>query len=160
MRIHLSAATLGIALALACLAVVAYKLVPRQHADADLVIDAPAACDLNANRCAVDLPEGGRIELAIAPRPIPVVKPLQIDVRVTGAVVRRVELDFTGRSMDMGPNRTVLAAAGEGVFRGSAMLPVCVTGRMDWRATLFVDTQRGRLAARFDFAAPLASRSP
>ena len=29
MRIHLSAATLGIALALACVAVVAYKLAPR-----------------------------------------------------------------------------------------------------------------------------------
>ena len=154
MRIHLSAATLGIALALACVAVVGYKLVPRQRADADPVIDAPASCDLNANRCAVKLPEGGRIELAISPQPIPVVKPLQIDVRVTGAVVRRVELDFSGRTMDMGPNRTVLAAAGEGAYRGSAMLPVCVTGRMEWQATLLVDTESGRRTARFAFSAP------
>ena len=154
MRISLSAASLGIALALACLAVVAYKLAPRPRADADLVVDAPATCDLNASRCAATLPAGARIELAISPQPIPVVKPLQVDVRVSGTVTRRVELDFAGRSMDMGPNRSVLGAAGEGVFRGSAMLPVCVTGRMDWRATLFVDTQRGRLAVRFDFSAP------
>ena len=160
MRIRLSAASLGITLALACLAVVSYKLAPRQRADADLVIDAPAACDLNASDCAVDLPAGGRVELSISPRPIPVVKPLQIDVRVTGTVAQRVELDFSGRTMDMGPNRTVLAAAGDGNYRGSAMLPVCVTGRMDWRATLFVDTERGRLAVRFGFSAPSAPGSP
>ena len=156
MRLRFSAAELGIVLAIACLAVVAYKLAPRRPADAGTVLDAATGCDLNVSRCAVDLPDGGRLELSITPQPIPVVKPLQIEARFSGAVARRVELDFSGRSMEMGPNRTVLAPAGEGVFRGNAMLPVCVTGRMDWRATLFVDTARGRLAARFDFAAPSA----
>ena len=160
MRIRLSAASLGIALALACLAVVGYKLAPQPRGDAGLVVDAPASCDLNVRRCAVDLPAGGRVELSISPQPIPVVKPLQIDVRVTDINVHRVELDFSGRTMDMGPNRTLLAAVGEGIYRGSAMLPVCVTGRMDWQATLLVDTGRGRLAARFNFSAPSAPKSP
>ena len=162
MRIRLSAATLGTALALACLAVVGYKLAPRQRGDVGVgvVIDAPATCDLNASRCAVDLPAGGRVELSISPQPIPLVKPLQIDVRVSGVNVHRVELDFSGRTMEMGPNRTVLAPVGGGSYRGSAMLPVCVTGRMDWLATLLVDTGGGRLAARFDFSAPELPRSP
>lgn len=154
MRIRLSVATLGTALALACLAVVAHKLAPRPHADAGRVAEAPAGCDLNASRCAVDLPGGGRVELSISPQPIPVVKPLRIDVRITGIVAHRVEMDFSGRTMDMGSNRTVLASVGEGSYRGSAMLPVCVTGRMDWQATLSVDTESGQRAARFVFSAP------
>lgn len=156
MRIRFSAAQLGSVLAIACLAVVAYKLAPRQPNDAGLVVDAAIGCDLNVSRCAVDLPDGGRLEVSITPRPIPVVKPLQIEVRVSGTSARQIELDLSGRSMDMGANRSGLVAAGDGVFRGSAMLPVCVTGRMDWRATLFVDTARGRMAARFDFSAPSA----
>lgn len=150
----------AIVLAIACAAVVGYKIARRPADVPELLLVAPADCDLNASRCAVDLPDGGRIELSISPQPIPVVKPLQIDVRVTGTVAQRVELDFSGRTMDMGPNRTVLVAAGDGNYRGSAMLPVCVTGRMDWRATLFVDTERGRLAVRFGFSAPSAPGSP
>jgi hypothetical protein len=146
--------TVAIVLAFACVAVVAYKIAHRSANDSGQLLVAPADCDLNASRCAVDLPEGGRIELSISPQPIPVVRPLHIDVRITGAVVHRVELDFSGRTMDMGSNRTPLAPVGEGGYRGSAMLPVCVTGRMDWQATLYVDTQNGRLAARFDFSAP------
>ena len=144
----------AIVLAIACTAVVGYKIARRPADVPELLLVAPADCDLNASRCAVDLPDGGRIELSISPQPIPVVKPLQIDVRVTGAVVRQVELDFSGRTMDMGPNRTRLAPVGEGGYRGSAMLPVCVSGRMDWLATLFVDTDGGRRAARFAFSAP------
>lgn len=156
MRIRFTTAEVAIVLTVACLAVVVYKLAPRQPADAGLAVDAAAGCDLNVRSCAVDLPDGGRLEVAITPRPIPVVKPLQIEVRVTGASPRQVELDFSGRSMDMGPNRSALVPAGDGIYRGNAMLPVCVTGRMDWRATLLVDTARGRTAAHFDFAAPSA----
>jgi hypothetical protein len=156
MRIRFSAAEVGIVLAIACLAVVAYKLAPRQTADAGLVLDAPTGCDLNVSRCAIDLPDGGRLELSVTPRPIPVVKPLQIEVRVSGTSARPVELDLSGRTMDMVPNRSPLVPAGDGIYHGSAMLPVCVTGLMDWRATLSVSTARGRMAARFDFSAPSA----
>ncbi len=156
MRIRFSAAEVGIVLAIACLAVVAYKLAPRPLADVALVVDAATGCDLNVSRCAIDLPDGGHLELSVTPRPIPVVKPLQIEVRVSGTSARPVELELSGRTMDMGPNRSPLVPAGDGIYHGSAMLPVCVTGRMDWRATLFVDTARGRMAARFDFSAPSA----
>ena len=154
-------ASAAIVLALACLAVIGYKLAPqRLAADERTLVEAPA-CDLNERACAADLPGVGRVELAITPRPIAVVKPLRIVARFDAAVaddVRKVEIDFAGASMDMGYNRQTLAADGAHDYRGVAMLPVCVSGRMRWQATLLVTTDARRYAAAFVFEAPVAAR--
>ncbi len=52
--------------------------------------------------------------------------------------VERVAVRFAMPGMNMGLNRFGLAPGEEGVWRGEAMLPVCVTGRQDWLATLEV----------------------
>jgi hypothetical protein len=62
-----------------------------------------------------------------------------------------VEIDFAGVDMDMGYNRPLLQEATDGVFKGEATLPVCVTGRMTWQATVLVEIGRTRIAVPFRF---------
>ncbi len=42
----------------------------------DIKASPEPGCDLQRQACAAILPEGGRIELSIAPRPIPILTPL------------------------------------------------------------------------------------
>ena len=155
MRRPFSLVDLAILLALAIVAVVGYKFSPLLLPKADLTVEPPAGCDLNKQSCAADLPGGGRVELSITPHPIPVVMPLLVDVKLSGVEASKVEIDFAGVTMNMGYNRKTLDARGDGNFSGDAMLPVCITGRMAWRATLLVETDRQRIAVPFLFEAPL-----
>ena len=149
-----SLVNLAIVLALACLAALGYKLSPQRLTGAGQTIAPLAGCDLNAQTCAAELPGGGRIALSITPRPIPVVKPLRVSAHLSGIAADKLEIDFAGVSMDMGYQRQQLVADGHGSFSGEAMLPVCVTGRMTWQATLLIDSGRQRFAVPFRFAAP------
>ena len=149
-----SLVNLATVLALACLAALGYKLSSQRLAGAGQTVAPLAGCDLNAQTCAAELPGGGRITLSITPRPIPVVKPLQVRAHFSGIAVDKLEIDFAGVSMDMGYQRQSLVADGHGGFSGEAMLPVCVTGRMTWQATLLIDSGRQRFAVPFRFAAP------
>lgn len=155
MRHSFSLVDLAIILALALVAVVGYKYSPLLLAKADLTVMPAAACDLQQQACHADLPGGGRVELSLTPRPIPVVKPLQVSVVLTGLSTTTLEIDFAGVDMNMGYNRVSLVAAGDGRYAASAMLPVCVTGRMAWRATLVLDSGQQRIAVPFLFEAPL-----
>jgi hypothetical protein len=153
-----SLVNLTIVLALACLAALGYKLSPRLRSDAEQTVEPLAGCDLNVQACAAELPGGGRIELSITPRPIPVVSPLRVSAQLVGASADALEIDFAGVSMDMGYQRQRLVADGRGGFSGEAMLPVCVTGRMSWQATLLIDRDARRIAVPFRFAAPGETR--
>ncbi|MBI4755840.1 MAG: hypothetical protein HY778_10610 [Betaproteobacteria bacterium] len=114
-------------------------------------VAAPAGCDLHARACRARLPGGGSVELEIAPRPIALVTPLQVTVRVQETGARSVEVDFAGEWMNMGSNRIRLAAAGEGHYLGETTLPVCITGRMAWKATVILRRWGGDAAAVFRF---------
>jgi hypothetical protein len=155
MRSPFSLVDLSIILALAIVAVFGYKYSPLLLPKADLTIEPVAGCDLNKQVCHADIPGGGRIELNIAPHPIPVVMPLQVSVSLTGVEASKVEIDFAGVTMNMGYNRKTLAARSDGNFSGDAMLPVCITGSMLWNVTLLVETMHQRIAVPFQFAAPV-----
>ncbi len=138
--------------ALLLLAVLGYTLSPLLLPVADVTATPESDCDLHAGPCAATLPDGRRISLSVTPRPIPVVKPLELEVSLTGPVAsRRVEVDFAGVDMNMGLNRTVLKPAGEGRYAGQATLPVCITGGMAWKATVLVEEGRQKIAASFRF---------
>lgn len=155
MRIHLSLVDVAIVLALAIVAVVGYKYSPVLLAPSDLVVEPLGGCDLNARACRADLPDGGRVELRLTPNPVPVAKPLQVQVSLSGVEASKVEIDFAGVDMNMGFNRKALAATGNGLYAAEAILPVCVTGRMAWRATVMLESGRRRIAVPFVFEAPV-----
>lgn len=140
---------------MALVAIVGYRYSPLLLPKADLTLAPDAACDLNRSACQASLSDGGRIELAIAPRPVSVVKPFRVTVTLSGLVARRVEIDFSGVTMNMGYNRQVLVTEAPDRYAGEATIPVCVTGRMQWLATLMIETDRQRIAVPFRFEAPL-----
>lgn len=142
-------------LAIALVVVVGYKLSPLLLPKADVTVQPDPACDLNRAACRVALPGGGQLELAMNPRPIPMVKPFQVEVKLDGVSASRIEVDFAGIDMNMGLNRIELVAGAAGRHVGEAALPVCITGQMEWQATVLVETAGQRIAIPFRFASVL-----
>lgn len=147
-------ADLAILLVLIAIAVLGYHYSPLLLPKADLTLTPSAGCDLNRQTCRAKLPDGRSIDVAITPHPIPVVKPLRVEVAFHGIEARKVEIDFAGATMNMGYNRQALVAEAPDRYTGEAMLPVCVTGRMEWLATLLVETESQRISVPFLFFAP------
>ncbi|WP_228276502.1 hypothetical protein [Dechloromonas sp. H13] len=139
-------------LLIALVVVVGYKLSPLLLPKADLTVQPDQACDLHRGPCQVALPGGGKLEVRMNPLPIPMVKPFQVEVRIDGLSVSRVEVDFAGVDMNMGLNRPQLVASAPGLYAAEATLPVCITGRMDWQATVLVESGSQRIAIPFRFA--------
>ncbi len=144
--------TLGMVAALVGIALVGREFSAYLQPPQELTGTADPGCDLHRRSCPGSLPGGGQVELSILPHPIPYLQPLDVEVRVTGAVPRRVEIDFAGESMNMGLNRVELAASAAGRYTGKAALPVCVTGSMTWVATVIIDTGLQRVAIPYRFA--------
>jgi hypothetical protein len=113
-----------------------------------------ADCDLNTKPCVATLPDGGEMRVAITPRPIPTLAPLDIRVSLRGGVaetVQEIQLDLSGVEMEMGWNRVRLERTAAGAFQGKANLPVCLSGRMHWQAAFLLNTRNGPLTAAFQF---------
>ena len=152
---------LAACLAAAAVGVVVYKAWPLLYPQTAERAPLNPDCNLSQTACAVTFASGGTVQLDIQPRGIPVVQPLAIEVALAGLPrPQRVELDFAGFDMDMGYNRVPLhlvasAAADDSaqpvLFRGSAMLPICVRDRMTWEARVLLYRPDGILAAPFRF---------
>lgn len=70
-------------------------------------------------------------------------KPLQaftLTIRAPGA--RQVHAQFQMQGMEMGGGRYTLAIQTPDTFAAPINLPVCVTGRRDWKLYLQIDAQR------------------
>lgn len=140
----------SIALLAAALAITAtVKLSPLLNPPQKISLPLNTACDLHQEPCATTLPGGGRLEFSIEPRPIPVLKPLKLQVRAIGFETGAVEVDFAGVDMKMAFNRPRLVPGKDGLFTGEATLPVCVRDKMTWQATVLVESDGKRIALPF-----------
>jgi hypothetical protein len=139
------------ALALALIAAIGSSQWLGSAPSVTLTAPLDTTCDLQAGPCASSIPDGGRIMLSIAPHPIPLLRPLQLNVKVEGLDARMVEVDFAGVNMNMGYNRHVLVAQSPGQYTGEASLPVCISGRMAWQASVIVSTGKIKAVAPFRF---------
>lgn len=137
---------------IALVVVVGYKLSPMLLPKADVTVFPDPACNLQKQACAVTLPSGGQVELSMGGRPVPLVKPFEVQVTTRGFSPKRVEIDFTGIDMNMGYNRPELAKRSEGAYSGEATLPVCISGHMEWQATLLIEAGNERIAVPYRFA--------
>lgn len=88
------------------------------------------------------------MSVRFSPTPVPVMRPFAI--AVTGSSAQSARIDFQGVEMDMGFNQATLRREADGTLAGQAMLPVCVSGAMRWRADLYLGDSR-TIAARFEF---------
>ena len=142
-----------IGLELIALVVVAgYKLSPMLLPKADVTVQPDTACNLQVGTCGVTLPAGGKVELTMGTRPVPLVKPFEVQVTTSGFSPSRVEVDFAGIDMNMGLNRPELVARGEGRYVATVTLPVCITGHMDWQATVVIESGSERIAIPYKFS--------
>lgn len=140
-------------LLIALIVVVGYKLSPLILPKADVTVQPDPKCDLQREACSVDLPSGGKVELNMGTKPVPMVKPFEVWVTTSGFAPSRVEVDFAGIDMNMGLNRPRLKSQGDGKFSAEANLPVCITGQMDWQVTVLVESGAEQIAIPFRFSA-------
>lgn len=133
------------------LGVVYYKYKDYFVPKADVAYPFDPECNLKAGGCETLLKAGGRVKFQIAPNTIPLLKPLDLEVQVSGLEVGKVEVDFAGVDMNMGFNRNRLSASGAGRYTGQATLPVCVRKRMDWEAKVMLYTDEALITVPFRF---------
>ncbi len=138
-------------LALILLLVVSYKLKNILKPTVVTTAKLNEACDLRKAPCTSELPDGGSVTFSISPKKIPILRPLQLDVKVDGIEVSSAQVDLTGIGMDMGYNRPLLKPITKNQFKGKAILPVCVRSKMDWEARVLLQTKRGLIMAPFRF---------
>ncbi len=131
--------------------VAAYKVWPLLYPEILYTAALDSSCDLRNGPCRSALPDGGSVSFAIAPREIPVVQPLKLEVTASGIDVDAVEVDFIGVDMNMGFNRPKLNKDDEGRFSGDGILPVCVRNAMEWEARVLLKTDAGLYAVPFRF---------
>lgn len=98
----------------------------------------PIACADPVHGCAFQH-RGVSVQLRFSRIPTPM-QPFTMSVRAPG--VERVHAEFQMVGMDMGFNRYDLHTAAPGLFNAQITLPVCVSGRRDWKLYLQIDTQR------------------
>lgn len=126
----------------------------------------PPPCDLNQAACLLPIMTPVTSEapwrFSISPRPIPVSEPLTLTLTppaqtLPGNRPQSVWVDLTGDSMDMGLIRVALTPMPDGRWEGTGNIPVCVSGRMRWRASLHMQLDQTQLQADWTFEAPTAA---
>lgn len=117
---------------------------------ADLRLPPDPQCDLASQACSLSLPGGDRLTLNMLPHPPVLMQPMAVEVVLTGPA-DAVWIDMIGLNMDMGPNRSELSPADEGLWKGQVILPVCSSAEMQWEARVTVLREGRRIAAPFPF---------
>ncbi|WP_145912519.1 hypothetical protein [Endozoicomonas montiporae] len=102
-------------------------------------------CRVSAG-CRLDIHDG-TIELFIEPYTMPVLQPLQIDVKIVGVKPESVSMEFIGRDMAMGlmPHNLELLEHSTNFwfYRGEAMITFCPVDRnMVWLARVVVESDQ------------------
>ena len=110
-------------------------------------------CDVTRQSCRARL-DGKQVEFMIS-SPIHYLQHFDYELSLEGFAsdsVTRVTVEFDMLDMNMGLNRYTAQASDDGQsWSGVAVLPVCVSGRNDWRVTVVLETEKGNYQARFDF---------
>ncbi len=82
---------------------------------------------------------GTLVQLKFSKSPSPM-QSFTLSLQAPGVQLVRAEFQMAG--MDMGFNRYDLHAVAPGLFTAQITLPVCVSGRRDWKLYLEVDSRR------------------
>ena len=95
--------------------------------------------------------DGTRAELIFLQQPT-ALKPFEIEVRIDVEGVADVFIDFRMESMNMGLNYYRLSKSATGIWKGTAILPVCTSRRTDWIADLQIEYQGKLWTAEYSFS--------
>ena len=95
------------------------------------------------------------MSIDLSPRPVPVLRPITINVRFDNKTAATAWLDLKGVDMDMGLNRAKLQAQDGKTLQGQITIPICLTGTMRWQLELHLDEGPQSETIGFNFSAPL-----
>jgi len=105
-------------------------------------------CDIQNGPCVKMTASGMQVEFDVAPRPVMAMRELAfyVTLRKQGKPVSGAHLilDLSMPDMFMGNNQPKLKEEQNGRYRGSGVIPLCVTGRKTWKAFIAV-AQGGRV---------------
>lgn len=113
-----------------------------------------ADCDSAQTACAAR-GAGFAVELSLGPHVRPM-QPFAIQLRAMQGQLTssaQVELQFRMQDMEMGQNHYRLVADEQGIWHGTAVLPVCSRGRSDWLAQLAIQDGGRHWLAMLPFTA-------
>lgn len=133
------------------LLLIGYKLKNSSPPDFMVVGTLNTSCDLRKETCWSDLPTSGKVGFSISPKSIPILTSLELTISTESMKVSTVEVDFVGIDMDMGYNHTKLGKFDSNLFKGSAVIPICVRAKMEWEARILLQTDTGLVMAPFRF---------
>lgn len=103
-------------------------------------------CDLHQQTCHAQYANASA-SLTLNPQPIPIAKPLQVEVTLQNITTDKLKLDISGINMYMGYNRVVLQADANNPnqFKGQTMLAFCTNEVMYWQLTLLAYQADGQV---------------
>ncbi|NPA72981.1 MAG: hypothetical protein GXO35_09170 [Gammaproteobacteria bacterium] len=115
----------------------------NQTEDANIVTwPVDSNCNLHTEACTAQMGEA-EATLKISPHPLPIARPLGIEVAVKHLEIESIELDISGINMYMGYNRVPLSADGTNRYIGTSMLAFCTSQTMQWQITLMIHQKDG-----------------
>jgi len=103
---------------------------------------ADAECNLHTDSCTAKMGDA-KVTLKISPHPIPIARPLGIEVAIENIDVQKIELDISGVNMYMGYNRVTLTSMNPNRYVGTSMLAFCTSQKMLWQITLMIHQPDG-----------------
>lgn len=122
------------------------------HSYEQVRLHGSSSCDVTQQAC-IRSADGIRLQLEIPDKPS-ALKPFAVTAQVDAdhpVDIQQVNLIFTMQGMQMGELRQALQANGS-LWRGQAILPICTTGRRDWRVQVEVMAAKTIYVADYDFA--------
>jgi hypothetical protein len=97
-------------------------------------------CDLNQGPCTLSFVWQGLphiAQLTLSPQPVPIAKPLAVDLRLDGPLaLEKAAIEITGTNMYMGFNRQALTQKSPTVWQGSTILGFCTESEMQWQVQI------------------------
>lgn len=124
------------------------------------LLEVEGGCDLSRSPCLAKDQAGHEVRISLSPRPVPLLEEVSVDVLVKGLdSVRTAQLSVEGLNMYMGVQIIPLSLQSSGShdnaleykLTGVLQLPVCTSRKMDWRATLVVQTSARQYTAAYLF---------
>jgi len=111
-----------------------------------------ADCSLEKQACTA-ANDQAHIVLTLTPQPIPLMKPVQSSVQLSGlANLDAVQLRIEGVNMYMGFQSVQLNKRPDNEWQGSFSLPICSESAMHWRVLVNLTSQQQSYQATFNLA--------
>lgn len=108
-------------------------------------------CNLHTEECKIILKDGSLMSLSIAPRSIPLLKPIRFQVKTKGINTNVLQLKVFATNMNMGFHESLLKKVKYGLYEGNITLPTCIVGNMIWNANIIANKTNRSVGAIFEF---------